>query len=197
MKSMCTRLWLIRALSDESATGYSYPFPIAMCVSEFSSISVSRKTVSSGPIRPSRSTRAISPWRLAPSSEEAVQPERVEPALGKTVGVLLQRRSSIEPRLPRILLVQATDVRDRLPQPLVGLLRVQVRVHGLGPRSRRRGHDRPARGHAVHDLAGLGEVRQEVAPGAGGVEPRERVRRVRARERDTRRVLVGEIEEPP
>ena len=42
---------------------------------------------------------------------------------------------------------------------------------------------------------GLREVGEEVAPGSRRIEPFERARRVRAGERDARRVLVGEVEQ--
>ena len=67
MKSMCSSLRLMRSRSA-SPTAQSKPWPSAMWLAAFSSISVVQKTVSSGPMRPLPSTSASSPRREAPSS---------------------------------------------------------------------------------------------------------------------------------
>ena len=87
-------------------------------------------------------------------------------------------------------------MRDVLPELLERGFPVEVGVHELRPRSRGDGDDAPARRHAVHDLPGLGEIGQQIAAGACGVEAFERARRVRAGQRDAGCVLVREVEEP-
>ena len=71
-----------------------------------------------------------------------------------------------------------------------------VRVDELRPARRRRGGDAPVRGGAVDDVAGVREVREDVAAGASRVDARERLGVCRAGEGDARGVLVGEPLEP-
>ena len=125
-----------------------------------------------------------------------VEPERVVTLIREPSGVRLQGRGALDPRLRRVVLVETADVRDVLPQLLVGGFPLEVGVHELRPRPCRHGDDVPARRHAVHDLTGLREIRQQIAAGACGVEPLQRARRVRARERDAGCVLVREMEQP-
>jgi hypothetical protein len=87
-------------------------------------------------------------------------------------------------------------VRDVFPQPLVGGLLLEVGKDELRPGVRGGGDDAPARRHAIDDLAGLGQVREEVAPGASRVQALERFGSVRSGQRDTRGMLVREEQEP-
>ena len=125
----------------------------------------------------------------------AVQAESVEVAIRQALGVRLELGRARDPGLRRIVRVEPADVRDVLPEPLVRGLGLEFRVDELGPRWGGHGDDVPARRHAIDDLAGLREVREEIASGARRVEPRERARRVRTREGDARGVLVGEVEQ--
>ena len=108
----------------------------------------------------------------------------------------LQRLRPLGPRLARVVRVEPADVCDVLPEPLVGSLGLELRIDDLRPRPGRRGDDAPARRHPVHDLARLGKVGEEIAAGSRRIEPVERARRMRARERDAGGVLVREVEEP-
>ena len=125
-----------------------------------------------------------------------VEPERVVPLLREPLGIRLQGLGALDPRLGRVVLVEAADVRDVLPQLRVCGFPLEVGVDELRPRPRWHRDDVPARRHTVHDFAGLREIRQQVAAGACGVEPLERARRLRAGERDAGCVLVREIEQP-
>ena len=105
-------------------------------------------------------------------------------------------RARVAPRLGGIGLVEPADVRDRLPEPVVRLLGVELRVDELRPAGRRRRGDAPVGGGAVDDVAGVREVRQHVAAGPAGIHARERLGVGGPVERDTGRVLVGEPLEP-
>ena len=125
----------------------------------------------------------------------AVQAQRVEAAISETLCVRLQLVRALDPRGGRIVRLEAADVRHVLPQLLERRLGVEVRIDELGPGARRHGHDVPAGRHAVHDLPGLREIGEEIAAGAGRVEPLERAWRMRTRERDACGMLVGEVEQ--
>ncbi len=107
----------------------------------------------------------------------------------------LEGGRALHPGRRRVVLVEATDVRDVLPQRFVRCLRLEVGVDELGPGRGRNGDDAPARRHAIDDHAGFGEVRQEVASCTRGIEPGQRIGSLRSGERDASRVLVGEVEE--
>ena len=70
---------------------------------------------------------------------------------------------------------------------------LEVRVHGLRPGRGRAGNERPVRRALVDDLAGLRQIREQVVSRAAGIEACERSWRMRARERDARGMLVGEV----
>ncbi len=125
-----------------------------------------------------------------------VQADRVEPSLAQRLRSLLDGGHALVPGGHRIVGVEATDVGDRLPEAVVRLVRLEVGIDDLGPPRGRRGGDTPVRRAGVHDPAGLRQVRQEVGTASVGGNPGERTWRLRAAERDARRVLVGEILQP-
>jgi hypothetical protein len=125
-----------------------------------------------------------------------VQPDRVEAPLGHPRRRALERRRPRAPRLLGVRLVESADVRDRLPQPVEGLVAPELGKDEPRPARRGSGGDAPVRRRAVDDVAGVREVRQDVAAGARGLDPVERVGRRRPVERDPRRALVGQPLEP-
>src|SRR6185436_15623408 len=99
----------------------------------------------------------------------AVEPDRVESPLGDGCRDALELLRARAPRLGGIGLVEPADVRDRLPEAVVRLPAVELRVDELRPAGRRRGRDAPVRGGAVDDVAGVRQVREDVAAGASRI----------------------------
>ena len=149
MKSTCVPLRFTRSTSS-SPTANGKPLPSAMWLAAFSSSSVSKNTVSSGPIRPSPSTSASSPSRVAPSSI-ATGPQR----LRVLVGGDLDRAAALEAH------AQATD--DR---PVAQHERLRRGHHPVRPlRIGRREH---LLGRQVRDVAQpVGSVEVRAPPGVG------------------------------
>ena len=101
------------------------------------------------------SGRCPGPWRWIASNRRSVS------AVGAAACVAIR-----SPRGHGIVLVETADVRDRLPEAVVRLGRLELRVDELGPRRVGRRRDAPVRRAQVDDLADLGQERQEVAAGA-------------------------------
>ena len=137
--------------------------------------------------------------RKSPSVRSVPGPSRWIASNLRSESIAAPRLSSPILALPRghgIGLVETANVRDRSPEAVVRLCRLVVREHELGPGLRRRRHAGPVRRVKVHDVADLGQERQEVGAGAVGGHIVERVRRLRPGERDPRGALVREVPQP-
>ncbi len=92
MKSMCVRARRSRGRRARSSTRNGKPLPSAMWLAAFSSSSVLKKTVPSGPMRPCRSTSASSPSRQSAVVDRELRAQR----LAVLVGVDLDRVAVLE-----------------------------------------------------------------------------------------------------
>ena len=126
------------------------------------------------------------PWRWMASNRRSVSAR----------GAPLHRLHALRPGGYRVVLVEPADVRDRLPEPVERVVGLGVGVDDLRPTRRRRGCDAPVRRGIVDDPPDDRQIRQQIAPRALGRNAVERVRRVRAAERDPCRVLVREVLHP-
>jgi hypothetical protein len=119
--------------------------------------------------------------------------DRVEAARIERSRPLLQLARALVPGSSRVGLVQAQDVPEVLPEPLVGVLLRQLRVDEGGPGARGNGHTAPVRRPLADDAADLLQPRQLVATAQDRVEAGERVRCDDASEPDPRGVPCREL----
>ena len=122
----------------------------------------------------------------------AVEANRVEAPFGEACRRAVEDARSLAPRRHGVVAVEPADVRDLLPEAVVRLVGVELRVDERAPGARRRRGHAPVRRALVDDLAGAGQVGQHVPSGPRRVDPVERVRRGRAVEGHACRVLGGE-----
>jgi hypothetical protein len=120
----------------------------------------------------------------------ALEPDRVEAALGQPLGSPDRRRHPLLPRGHRVGLVQAADVRELPPELLDRRLLVELRIDRPRPPRGRIRDDRPVHRPVVDHLERFLDERQPVAAGAVLVEICEQAWLTRTGDGDVRRPLA-------
>ncbi len=121
----------------------------------------------------------------------APEVERVEATLRHPVGARDDRLHPLAPRLDRVVAVEPEHIDHLVPELVERFLRLELGMHALRPAGVGRRPGSPVRRALVDDPRHRGDVRQQVATRASGVEALED-RRARARQRDPGGVLVRE-----
>ena len=125
-----------------------------------------------------------------------MQVDRVEASFRQRRRSLLDRCHALAPCARRIVGIEPTDVGDRLPEQVVGVLRIGVGVDDRSPARRRRRSHAPVRRPSVHDSAGLRQVGEEVGAAAVGGDALEGARRLGPTQRDPGCMLGREVQQP-
>ena len=122
--------------------------------------------------------------------------DRIELSLGQTLGDTRQRVGAFTPGFGRIILVEAANVDDILPELAEGRVRLELRVNELRPLLCRSRSDTPVHGSLVDHLRPLLDPRENVTAQPLLVQAVEETGFDRAAERDRRGALVPELERP-
>ena len=121
--------------------------------------------------------------------------ERIEAARGDLLGGLDQHGGASAPSSDWVILVEPTDVDQRLREPLQRGGRFKFREYQLGPLLTRAGPDRPVRCRIVDDGAALLDRWQLILADQCRINVIEESGRCRAAEADPGAALVTERED--